>query len=58
MGILDGKYGPDVSKLEREGNIKGLIKALKKGDDQTRWEAARALGRKRDKSSLEFYWKH
>ncbi len=47
MGILDGKYRPDVSKLEREGNIKGLIKALRQGDDQTRWEAARALGRKK-----------
>ena len=41
MGILDGKYRPDVSKLEREANIKGLIKELKD------WYSSKQLGKRR-----------
>lgn len=34
MGLFD--FNPDVAKLESEGNVNGLIKALQKSDSKNR----------------------
>lgn len=51
MGLFD--FNPDVAKLESEGNVNGLIKALEKGDSNNRANAARALGKFKDKKVVK-----
>ena len=53
MGIFDGSFNPDVEKLENEGDVNGLIKTLKKGDNKNRALAARALGRFKDQKVVQ-----
>ena len=51
MGLFD--FNPDVAKLESEGNVNGLIKALQKSDSKNRATAARALGKFKDKKVVK-----
>jgi HEAT repeat protein len=43
MGVFDGIFKPNVEKLEEQGDIKGLIKALQNKDEDVRHKAIRAL---------------
>lgn len=45
MGILRKFFKPDIEKMERKGDVEGLIKALKHEDSDVRREAEEALGR-------------
>lgn len=45
---------PDVRQLEKNGNVKGLIKALKyKNDPYVRWTAAKILGKWKEKKAVK-----
>jgi len=49
MGLFDWFFKPNVEKLERKKDIKGLIDALRyEKDSDVRQEAAEALGRIED----------
>ncbi len=42
-----------LEKLEKNHNINGNLKILKNGDENTRCDAARALGRLKDHNAIE-----
>jgi len=49
MGLF-GK--PDVGKLKEQGNVRGLIKALKNKDDDIKHDAAGALGQMKENKAV------
>jgi len=48
-----GLFEPNVEKLEKKKNVKGLIKALRHEDVHVRWSAAEALGEIGDARAVE-----
>ena len=52
MGIFD-LFKPNVGKIVKKKNIKGLIKTLRHKDRDIREEAAKALGKIGDERAVE-----
>ena len=44
---------PNIEKMEKKGNVDGLIKALKNGDFVIRESAAFSLGKLKDQKAVE-----